>query len=103
MEPAIEHLKSYNRMQRCWLQDEIGGRAVLCHRLQPALVDTGDDAPGPQGLFVVLVLTGVLGSTCQRKFDSSRVRRVHRTIQVQDNSSPVRIESSIDEFCRPLN
>ena len=58
---------------------------------------------GPQGPFVLLVLAGVLGSICQRKVDSSRERRVHRTIRVLDWSSQVRIESSADELCRPPN
>ena len=104
MEPAIGHLKSDNRMQRCWLQGEIGDALhALCRGLQLALVDAGGGASGPQEPFIVLVLAGVLGSICQRKADSSRGRRAHRTIRVQDNSSPVRIESSVDEFCRPLN
>jgi len=36
----------------------------LRSRLQPALVDAGRGASGPQGLFVVPVLARVLGTLC---------------------------------------
>ena len=62
VEPAIGHLKSDHRMDRCWLQGKLGDalHAVLCAAgYKPALADEGSTPLGAKRYFVALCLAAV--------------------------------------------
>ena len=71
IEPAIGHLKSDYRMQRCWLKGETRDALhALCRGLQHPLADAGGKLPEPEGLFAGLVNDGAAGRLRWSQADS---------------------------------
>lgn len=70
VEPVIGHLKSDNRMDRCWLPGQLGDalHAVLCaagYNLR--WVAESDGPSGPEGAFIAPDISGVVGCVTARE------------------------------------